>query len=487
MIEIEMIVRPQDYLVRLRPRGDTLYASQGRTVLATDRDGFISGGADHGLLVHQTRLLSLYRYLINGGAWRPVALSNVEQHTWLGYYIALPPGVEQERDRGSGQMETVSEKTLELRLSRYVGEGLHEDVDITNFTQERTAFTLTLEVDADFADIDETKWGREQTGETTLEWREVGGAWELHFDYKVEHAFSNQEGKGTRRLHRGLLLRVENASSAPSYAGKQLSFAVELEPQGTWHACINLVPFIDGRWLETLYGCRSFAGTDNEYDRRRRIFVSEATSFRAPQSETLTPVVVGALEQAKRDLSALRLYDLDRGERAWTAAAGLPVYVALFGRDSLTASWQAAMVSPDMMKGTLPELARWQGTEVNDWRDEQPGKMLHEAHDGPLKVLYISSRERYYGSITTSGFYPVAVSELWHWTGDKDLIRPLVEPALKALKWLDEYGDLDGDGFYEYQTRSRQGVKHQAWKDSADAVVYEDGTQVEPPVATCEE
>ena len=482
-----MIVRPQDDLVRLRPRPDTLYMSQSRTVLATDRDGFVRGGADHGLFVRQTRLLSLYRYLINGEPPRPVALSNVEQHTWLGYYIALPPGVKEERDPGSGQMETISEQTLELRLSRYVGDGLHEDIDLTNFTQQRTAFTLALEVDADFADVDETKGQRQQKGETKREWREADGAQELHFDYKVEHTYNNQEGTGTKSLHRGLMLRVENGASAPSFKDKRISFRVELGPLGTWHACINLIPFIDGQWLKQLYGCRSFAGTHNEYDRRRKIFLSEATRFRAPQSETLTPVVVGALEQAKRDLASLRLYDLDHGERAWTMAAGLPIYVALFGRDSLTAAWQAALTSTDMLKGTLPELARWQGREVNDWRDEQPGKMLHEAHDGPMKVLDISARRRYYGSITTSGFYPVVMSELWHWTGDKELIRPLVAPAMKALKWLDDYGDLDGDGFYEYLTRSEQGVRNQAWKDSADAIVYEDGSLVEPPIATCEE
>ena len=85
-----MIIRPQDYLVRLRPRPDTLYVSQSRTVLATERAGFISDGAEHGLFVHQTRLLARYRYLIDGRRPRPVALSNVEQHTWLGYYIALP-------------------------------------------------------------------------------------------------------------------------------------------------------------------------------------------------------------------------------------------------------------------------------------------------------------------------------------------------------------------------------------------------------------
>ncbi|HYE15406.1 MAG TPA: glycogen debranching N-terminal domain-containing protein, partial [Pyrinomonadaceae bacterium] len=482
-----MIVRPQDYLVRLRPRDDTLYVSQSRTVLATDRDGFISGGADHGLLVHQTRLLSRYRYLINGRQWRPVALSNVEQHTWLGYYIALPPGVEEERDPGSGQMEVISQQTLELRLSRYVGDALHEDVDITNFTQQPVAFTLTLEADADFADVDETKGERVQEGEVAREWRAAGGGRELYFDYKVEHTYSHRGGAGTRHLHRGVAVRVENTTSASTYDDGQISFTVELEPLGHWHACLDLIPFIDGQWLQPLYGCRSFGGARNEYDRRRKIFLSEATSFTAPQSETLTHVVTGALEQAKRDLAALRLYDLDQGERAWTTAAGLPIFLALFGRDALTTAWQAALLGPDMMNGALPELARWQGKEVNDWRDEQPGKMLHEAHTGPTKMLDISARRRYYGSITTSGFYPVIVSELWHWTGDKELIRPLVEPAMKAIRWLDEYGDLDGDGFYEYRTRSEQGVRHQAWKDSADAIVYEDGSQVEPPIATCEE
>ncbi|HEU5103154.1 MAG TPA: hypothetical protein VFU22_29235, partial [Roseiflexaceae bacterium] len=135
----------------------------------------------------------------------------------------------------------------------------------------------------------------------------------------------------------------------------------------------------------------------------------------------------------------------------------------------------------------LPELARWQGTEVNDWRDEQPGRMLHEAHTGPLELLNFNPRSRYYGSITTSAFYPVVVSELWHWTGDKDLVGEVLGPALQGLKWLDTYGDLDGDGFYEYQTRSTQGNQNQAWKDSGDAIVYEDGSQVEAPIATCEE
>src|SRR4030095_12546059 len=104
-----------------------------------------------------------------------------------------------------------------------------------------------------------------------------------------------------------------------------------------------------------------------------------------------------------------------------------------FGRDTLTASWQAGLLGPEMMRGTLPAIAALQGCEENDWRDEQPGKMIHQVDTGPLPTLNFNPLGRYYGSITTSGFYPVVVSELWHWTGDKELVQQFINPALKAL------------------------------------------------------
>jgi glycogen debranching enzyme len=476
-------------LIRLHPRDDTRYLSQGRTVLATEPNGFISDGPEHGLFVYQTRLLSRYRYLIDGQPPQPNACSNVEQHSWLGYYIILPPGITLgQSDQGSGQVPQASEQTLELRLSRYVGGGIHEDVDLTNFTQQSTAFRLELEVAADFADQSETRGERQQQGELTSAWHEAEtDAWELTFDYNAEHIYDQQGNQGTASIHRAVTLRVEHATSTPSYRDGRIVFQVELDPHGSWHACIKIIPCIDGTIMAPRCGCRSFTGTHNERDRCRSIFLQEATGFSVPTSATLAPVVVGALEQAKYDLAALRLDDLDDGEQAWTMAAGLPIYTALFGRDTLTAAWQAGLASPTMMRGTLPELARWQGTEVNDWRDEQPGRMLHETHTGPLEALNFNPRGRYYGSITTSAFYPVVVSELWHWTGDKNLVGQVLGPALQGLQWLDTYGDLDGDGFYEYQTRSTQGTKNQAWKDSGDAIVYEDGSQVPTPIATCEE
>src|SRR5205814_1602527 len=138
-------------------------------------------------------------------------------------------------------------------------------------------------------------------------------------------------------------------------------------------------------------------------------------------------------------------------------------YVSLFGRDTLSTCWQAAILGPEMMKGTLLELARWQGTVDNPWRDDQPGKMLHEAHSGPLAQLRFNPRDRYYGAVTTSAFYPVVVSEFWHWTGNRDLVYPLLGPAMKALQWLRKYGDLNGDGFDDYLSRSPQGFWTAAW------------------------
>ena len=478
--------RHEQWLVRINPRPQTQHISQGRAVLATNSAGWIEGASTDGFFAHETRMLSRYLHLIDGKPPLKIACSPVEQHSWLGYYGVTPPGLQWPKDTGSGAMEPVSEETIELRVSRTVGFGLHEDIDITDFTQTPSEFDFAIELDADFADqaeIDE----RQQKGKLQRQWKRAGSAWELVFDYRASHRYWHQGNWGKGQLHRKLTLRIENAGSKPSYEDGRIHFPIKLKPGEPWHVCIKMIPEIEGKKLPVLYGCHDFFADDTELDRRRHLFLNEATHFRTKESETLSSVVIQALRQAKNDLAALRLYDLDADKRDWTMAAGLPIYVALFGRDTLTASWQSALISPAMMRGTLPELVKWQGREVNDWRDEQPGRMLHEAHTGPLATLGYNPRTRYYGATTTSSFFPVVAAELWHWTGDKSLVKPLIAPALRALRWKDEYADLRGDGFSYYKTRSRQGNKNQAWKDSGDAIVYEDGREVETPIATCEE
>jgi glycogen debranching enzyme len=474
-------------LVRLNPRPKTMYCSQGRAVLATDLDGWIGGFPRHGLFVGETRVLSRYRYLVEDKAPQTVAVSNVEQHSWLGYYILPPPDLRWKEDTGSGEMEPASEETIELKISRTVGLGVHEDVDFTNFTQHPTRFIFEIELDGDFADQAET-FKRKQRGKLRRRWRRLSARRaELEFDYRATHRYAHQGNRGVARIHRGLIVRIENSDSPAVHRHSKLHFEVRLKPRERWHTCIKFIPVFEGNTMQPLYGCRQFFGKRNVLDQARLSFLNSSSHFAANSEPKMAAVVQAALLQATHDLASLRLPDLGRDEREWVMAAGLPVYIALFGRDVLTAGWQAAIVSASMMRGALYELPKRQGKVENDWRDEQPGRMLHEAHTGPLAALNYNPRSRYYGAATTSSFYPVVVSELWHWTGDKSLVKPLLKPALLALGWKDKYTDRFGDGFYDYQSLSSKGNRNQGWKDSGDAIVYEDGSQVDPPISTCEE
>jgi len=475
--------------VRLRPRWRTNYVGQGRTVLATDENGFISSTTAQGLFVNETRLLSKYEYRINQKTIEAVAQCNVEQHTWLGYYIVLPPGFDPGRpDQGSGQVAASSQSSLELKLSRYVAGGLHEDVDLTNFTLKPTSFRLRLHVDAYFAALDETLRGRQQRGRKTTTWRANGSdLGTLTFRYFAKHKYNHQGERGVSGFQSGIEIHVAQADSPPKFRNHTIEFQIALSPGAHWHACIHLIPLIGDKRLDVQHLACSFDENTDTPSRLREAFVNESTTFVTCHVGTLSHVVSRTLEQARKDLSALRLHDLDHAEHAWTVAAGLPIYLALFGRDTLTVAWQSAILSTELLRGTLPELVRWQGKEINDWRDEQPGRMLHEAHTDPLSILNYTPRQRYYGATTPSSFFSIALALLWHWTGDKSLVAPLVDPALRALRWLDVYGDVNQDGFYDYRSRSEKGNQNQGWKDSGDAIVYEDGTQVLPPIAMCEE
>jgi glycogen debranching enzyme len=464
-----------------------MYCTQGRAVLATDLEGLIGDFPRHGLFYGETRMLSRYRYFVNGEAPQMVVVSNVEQHSWLGYYIFPPPGGKWEEDTGSGQMEQVSEETIELKVSRTVGLGVHEDIDFNNFSQTCTQFQFEIELDADFADQAETHQ-RKQRGTLHRQWTRISKiAAELAYDYHSKHRYSHQGNHGLAEIHRGLIVQIEKADSPPTFRDGKLKFKVTLAPGESWHTCIKFTPVFEGKKFSSLYECRQFFGRRNELDRKRIIFLRESTHFDTGTHPQLSAVVESALTQAKVDLASLRLPDMDHGDRAWVMAAGLPIYIALFGRDTLTVGWQAAMASASMMAGALYELPKWQGKVENEWRDEQPGRMLHEAHTGPLASLFYNPRTRYYGAATPSSFYPVVLSELWRWTGDKDLITPLLKPALAGLRWKDDYTNLFKDGFYDYRTLSTQGNQNQGWKDSGDAIVYEDGTQVDTPISTCEE
>lgn len=469
-------------LIRLQVRGEQCYVSRGNTVLAMGRDGFIEGGEEQGLFVRQTRVLNRYRCRI--GRIRPFAttVSNVHQHNWIGYYVVPAPGSDDASGEG-GLPQRSSQQTLEMRVARRVGEGMHEDYDLTNYSKQPVRTRLTLEFDADFADAEETKGERRQQGRVKRQWRREGDAWELSFDYRASHRFSHQGERGSASIHRGITLRIECADTPPRHREGRIQFDIELQPHERWHACLHWIVHMDGDELSA-----PRCGTDG--DQRAHAdpdFMRDATDFASAESRTLAPLVVQSLERAREDLAALRLPRFDQADDAWTVSAGIPMYVALFGRDVLTTAYGAAMLGPELLRGTLPLLAQWQGRRDDEWRDEQPGRILHEAHPGPLAQLGFNPRDRYYGSLTSASLYPIVLGQLWQWTGDRKAVEPLLDPALRALAWMDRHARLDHGHFYAITTRSREGLKNQTWKDSDDSVVDEDGEIVEQPVATCEE
>jgi glycogen debranching enzyme len=462
-------------LITLRPRRTHGYLSRRRTVLATGLDGFVTAREEHGLFVDETRLLSRYRWLIDGRPPLDVAVSNVTQHRSLGYYIAAAPG-----GRRRGGARRAGEETVELRLSRAVGDGLHEDVDVTNFSRHPTAFVLALEVDADFADLQELPHPAPRPGRVVRRWHRRG---ELVVAWRAAHRYAHQGDRGVARVARALVLRVRHAGSTPALRAGRLTFAVRLAPHGTWHACLDVAGRIDGVLRAPADGCGAGA-TRAAVEPARDPLLGRAARVVTAGPPELARTLDTAVARARQDLVALRRDD-DAAAPGWTVAAGVPRYMALFGRDLLVAaSAAAAVVGPELMEGALRTLAARQGTAVDDWRDEQPGRILHEAHTGPRAALCFNPRARYYGSITASALYPAVVAALWRWTGDAGRVRPFLAPARRALAWLD--GAACRDGFYWYRTRSTQGLRNQAWKDSGDAIVHQDGSLAEPPIALCE-
>ena len=476
-------------LVSLRPSGDRFHLYRNHLVLSTGLDGFVRGG-EQGLFAHEARVLSELRYLVNGEEPRPVGVSPVSATESLAYYIALPPGRGAgPPDRGSGLVIEDTQQTLELTVRRTLEpprgaiaipsgataraiaiDGFQKTLTVTNYSNHATAFTLLLRLDGDFAGLPELRNGSLNLGQITRAWD--AAVRRLTFAWRARHAFRHGHEEGSAEDWRAVTLDVLTSDGPVEAPPEGLAFGITLRPGEAWKARLRVTPFVQSLGALTPDG--------HEPPRRHHRFEFPGDYYR-------TAIASDVLHRAQMDLEDLRLSDLDRGPHAWTMAAGIPLYVALFGRDTLTASWQGAMVTPDMMRGSLQVLAELQGRSTNDWRDETPGRLLHEGPTGPLEILNVNPRARYYGSVTTSGFFPLVLAQYWHWTADERFVRSLLPEAFAALRWFDEFGDLDGDGFVEYLTRSTHGVKHQGWKDSEDAIVYPDGSLAEPPIATCEE
>ncbi|XGV94423.1 MAG: glycogen debranching N-terminal domain-containing protein (plasmid) [Leptolyngbya sp. BL-A-14] len=428
--------------------------NDGGSFLLTAADGSIDDRRAQGLFVRDTRLISYYEISLSRQALIPLASSAITHR--VARYEFTNPALE----TATG---LVPAKKLLLTVRRDIIGGMHEDIDLTNHHQARVDVQLMLAIRSDFVDVFRVKAQKLVTeGRMETTWS----------DGILTNAYRN--GSFTRSLR----IRPEGASSPPRYTNGRLVFDIALEPGATWHTCIDFIALVDGDVLEPKHTEAAIDVTPAGQEMAN--FLNVATRLHSSNRS-----VEQTYQQALVDLAALRI-PVDDGSVVWIPAAGIPWFVAVFGRDPLIASLQTMAVAPGLAQGTLRKLAELQATERDDWRDAAPGKILHELRQGELAQLGKIPSAPYYGAIDTTLLWIITLSETYHWTGDRRLLDNCYAPLDKALQWIEQDGDFDGDGFVEYCSRSQDGVQNQGWKDSGDAIRDAAGECVEAPIALCE-
>ncbi|HLB62314.1 MAG TPA: amylo-alpha-1,6-glucosidase [Actinomycetota bacterium] len=434
----------------------TLAVKEGETFLFSDLEGDIEDEGDFGLGLYSkdTRYLSHFRMTVSGRD--PVLLSSSAERGYMSHVDLTNP------DLYEGDVLTVPQQTLNIRRIRAISGRLFERVRVKNYNPMPVALDLELSFGADFADIFEVR-GMMRPERGRLESPSVEGS-------RVEFRYGGRDGITRRtRIDLGVVPdRVEQRDGVVA-----VSFRLHLGPGQTRLLGMTIEPLAGMEELQPLDFDVAVHGLRRSYEEWERGSTEIVTD-----NELFNQL----LDRSLRDLRALAT----ETPQGTVVAAGIPWYVTLFGRDSMITSHQLLMVNPAPARQTLELLAAQQGSRVDDWRDEQPGKILHEFRQGELAGAGDIPHTPYYGSVDATPWFVILYAQYFRWTGDVEFAERLLPAAEAALRWIDEEGDLDGDGFVEYRTRSPRGVRNQGWKDSEDSIVHADGRLAEPPIALSE-
>ena len=431
---------------------------KGYTMLLSELNGEIDFPSDKGLYFFDTRMISSWSIYADGSSW--TLLNGGTPSPFLARSFLTNESLV----TATG---AVSERTIGLMVTRRVGGGLHEDLDVANYSMAKIRFNLEIAFRSDFADIFEVKSGNIiRRGNITTDWCER--------EQSLTTAYANGP------FSRAVTVTARESGSRATYANGRVSFNIELDPAGSWHTCLTY-DLTDG---ERVYAAPHECNRDNDSS----TCVPDVVDWQRDvlKAESSNENFALLFRQATDDMEALRLPVTIGESEAHVPAAGLPWFLALFGRDSLIASLQTALVYPEFARATLEALGSLQATECDDFRDAEPGKILHELRRGELATLKLIPQTPYYGSADVTPLYVITLHSAWCSTGDRELLDRHLATAERCLDWIDNYGDRDGDGFQEYATRSSAGLHNQSWKDSGIALVYPDGTLVTGPTATCE-
>jgi len=431
----------------------------GKTFISTTVAGDITpaGAPDVGLFHDDTRFLSELELRIGG--FRTVVLSSSTEKTYVSR-IELTTGSITLRDSLD-----LPENTVHIRREQLLsGVTVFDTFTFENFNLTPVEFHVELALDADFVDVFQARGcARHRTGHY---YRPVVREGSITFCYRgLDDIFRETE--------------VYLDPNPEEIRDKKAVWNLKLSPLKKVEIRVTVIPRV-GQSPARKRRSFTFPDFDASLRKRREAFLvweENSTHFKSSNE-----VFDEALQTSIGDFHALQIPD---GEQH-ILAAGIPWFATIFGRDSIIAAYQSLCLNPQLAVDTLRVLARYQGARMNDWQDEQPGKILHEYRTGEMTRAGEMPFGPYYGSVDATPLFLILLGETFQWTADEELVRELLPAAYRALDWIEQYGDLDGDGFVEYIRRSPRGLVNQGWKDSWDAIMHRDGVVAKPPIALAE-
>ncbi|MEV4767274.1 glycogen debranching N-terminal domain-containing protein [Micromonospora chokoriensis] len=431
---------------------DLVSILDGNTFLVSDRRGDIEPSHDFptGLFSFDTRFLSKWVLTLDGQRLHALSMDDAESYRTTFF---LAPGE---------PTHYLDAKASVIRSRAIVG-SFEEELTVLNHTGADVEFTVRIDVEADFADLFEIKDSRRKRGTTTVTVSDD----QLRLTYRRE------------AFHRETTV----TTTAPAQVDADgLTFRIRIARNSKWTTRLHVSSVVYGARGEDIRATLPYGGSRSADAIRAE---QQELIDRAPKLGCDCEPLAGAYRRSLNDLAALRYESIALGVRL--IAAGLPWFMTLFGRDSIITSLQVLPFLPELVPPTILMLAGLQGHRVDDFRDEEPGKILHELRYGETAGFEEQPHSPYYGSADSTPLFVILIDEYERWTGDAALVRRLEPQVRAALEWIDTYGDLLGTGYLWYQTRNPEtGLQNQCWKDSWDGISYADGQLPGFPRATCE-
>lgn len=433
-----------------------LVVKEGEVFFYTDYEGSVPRNNPFGLGLYykDTRFLSTFEVYVQGK--KPLLLTSSAELDYRAFIELTNPDM---TDLGG---VSVPQETINIRRLRSVKDNLYEQIRVKNYNLFPIQIELQLLVGADFFDLFEVRGLRRFKRGQILKPKYDGRALSLAY-IGLDDVF--------RSTRIEFLNRPERVDTGPE--GARIAYAMTLEPHETKLISLVFKPIIGTERKRTL----SFNTVAAQL--RESYHDWDASSVAI---ETDNAMFNAMVDRGAKDIRQL----LTETSDGTMMAAGVPWFVAPFGRDSIITAFQTLMLNTVPAYETAKMLAALQGSAVDGWRDEEPGKILHEVRKGELTNLGEVPHTPYYGTIDATPLFLIMMGLLFKWTGDEEFMNAMLEPMDKALQWIDEYGDSDGDLFLEYKRKSPRGLIHQGWKDSGGAICYKDATPAVPPIALCE-